>query len=89
MTIDAFSSAVVIGLTVYLAPDTPPPPIPVLLHFIPAVTMMEECGPWRLGCTRITGSLCEVWILSDILTPRQRLEVVRHELAHCSGWTHP
>lgn len=85
---DAFTSVVVFGLTAVIAPDTPAPLLPVRLQFIPAVMMVDQCGEWRLGCTRLTANYCEVWVLSDILTPRQRLEVIRHELAHCSGWRH-
>jgi hypothetical protein len=85
---DTFTSVVVVGLTAFLAPDMPAPRMPVHMYFLPAEQMVHRCGPMRLGCSVITSKLCEVWVLSDILYPDQRLEIIRHELAHCSGWGH-
>ena len=83
-----FSSVVVFGLTAFVAPDMPAPTMPIRMQFLPAQELVHRCGFMRLGCTFVTKDRCDVWIIADVLDPRQRLEVTRHELAHCSGWRH-
>ena len=67
------------------------PDVPVTVAYAPARSLPKICTlpPDRLvGCSLLwPGERCEIYV-AEGLDPRLTREVLRHETAHCGGWTH-
>lgn len=66
--------------------------LPTTLAYYPLAELPERCGlsPERLvGCAIVVlHHRCQILVAHD-LSPELELEVLEHEIAHCSGWRHP
>ncbi len=71
-------------------PMGPVPPIKI--QYLPKAMLPEACHltPERLvGCSLLYHGVKCVIIVGIDESPEMQKEVIQHERAHCSGWTHP